>query len=120
MADEAAVDPANGPLFVVFGLYIVGITGAAVFGFFKNKSDMGGKDEKAMEAHFMGGKGFGALVMFLTYFSTQYSGYTIAGIPKEASGLGFLSLRWLSGMSVCMLMVPVLIPRCGASIPSSF
>eukprot|EP00040_Diaphanoeca_grandis_P023230 m.126034 g.126034 ORF g.126034 m.126034 type:complete len:729 (+) comp29173_c0_seq1:263-2449(+) len=48
-----------------------------------------------LKDHFMASGSFGSFVMGLTIFSTAFSGYTVAGVPQEASELGFISFRWL-------------------------
>ena len=48
-----------------------------------------------LTSHYLGGRSFGPLVTMGTLFASQYSGYTVIGIPNEAYWIGFLVYRWV-------------------------
>lgn len=62
-----------------------------------------------MKAHF--GGSFGAFTLFLTTFSTVYSGFTVSGIPNEAFSKGFVSVRWVGATLVIVAGMLLLYPR---------
>eukprot|EP00435_Cladocopium_sp_Y103_P036654 s408_g9.t1 len=66
-------------------------------------------DEGEVKAHF--GGSFGALTLFLTTFSTVYSGFTVTGIPNEAFSKGFVSVRWVGATLVIVAGMLLLYPR---------
>lgn len=66
-------------------------------------------DEGEVKAHF--GGSFGAFTLFLTTFSTVYSGFTVTGIPNEAFSKGFVSVRWVGATLVIVAGMLLLYPR---------
>ena len=62
-----------------------------------------------IKAHFSGS--YGAFSLFLTTFSTIYSGYTVIGIPEEAFTRGFVSLRWIGATLVIVAGMLLFNPR---------
>mmetsp|Transcript_86374 Transcript_86374/g.244835 ORF Transcript_86374/g.244835 Transcript_86374/m.244835 type:complete len:837 (-) Transcript_86374:118-2628(-) len=65
----------------------------------------------AYQSYFLGGKAFGSIPLFLTLFSTVFSGYTVVGIPNEAAGIGFLATRWLTSYVMLLVSMVVYSPR---------
>merc|ERR1719230_688021 len=76
-----------------------------------NVADAAGDAEKAYASHYVGSKSFGWVVSFMSLFSTIYSGYTINGVPTEAAGLGFYSVRWLTSVPFIWAAFLLFIPR---------
>jgi SSS family solute:Na+ symporter/sodium/pantothenate symporter len=66
---------------------------------------------EAANNHFLAGKDIGFMFLFLTVFSTSVSGYSVVGIPGEASEDGFTALRWLAVYSVPACVYATVIPR---------
>lgn len=62
-----------------------------------------------IKAHFSGS--YGAISLFLTTFSTIYSGYTVIGIPEEAFARGFVALRWIGATLVIVAGMLLFNPR---------
>ncbi|CAK9071214.1 unnamed protein product [Durusdinium trenchii] len=66
-------------------------------------------EEGEVQAHF--GGSFGAFTLFLTTFSTVYSGFTVTGIPDEAFSKGFVSVRWVGATLVIVAGMLLMYPR---------
>jgi len=71
------------------------IIGAIAF-FFKRKR---GKAD-SMAEHYVAGNDLGYTVILMTIFSTNFSGYTIVGLPGDAYRLGYAALMWICGILV--------------------
>eukprot|EP00040_Diaphanoeca_grandis_P036232 m.230299 g.230299 ORF g.230299 m.230299 type:complete len:806 (+) comp33577_c0_seq1:203-2620(+) len=94
--------------FITFGMYLMAILGVAVYSRnltkihrMRSKEDYVKSAHNVMRDFFMPRAGFGYITMALTLFSGYISGYSLVGIPNEASEQGFVALRWL------MLGVPM-------------
>jgi Na+/proline symporter len=59
----------------------------------------------------LGGKGYGSILLFMTLFSTIYSGYTVVGVPNEAVALGYFALRWVSSAPMVQVATIIFVPR---------
>lgn len=97
------------PFYIAMGFYMCAQIGIAVTAYVRSmkqstavqaKAEGGESSRAEYDQHFAGGKSFGFLVTFLTYFSTSYSGYTVSGIPDEASKIGFISMWWMIAYNV--------------------
>ena len=52
------------------------------------------------------------MALFLTLFSTIFSGYTVVGVVGEAAGpLGFIATRWLSSAPIVGVATLIMVPR---------
>jgi hypothetical protein len=82
--------------FAVLVVYVLITAGLAVYAFFANRAtaDQTGDEQSA---YFLAGRSFGPVVLFLTLFSTIFSGFTVVFIPLEVAwkGLG-ISGRFVS------------------------
>jgi len=98
--------------FIVLGFYIAWMLAVAWISS-KKKITAAATQTKEQEydTHFLGGKGYGSFVLFMTLFSTIYSGYTVVGVPNEAANLGFIATRWLSSAPMLQLASIIFIPR---------
>jgi sodium/proline symporter len=86
-------------LYISIPLYFVLLFCVAYWGYIRTKYLKTKSDE--LSAHYLGGRSFGPLLSAGTMFASQFSGYTIVGIPNEAYKTGWVSLRWiLTGISV--------------------
>jgi len=118
------------PFYMAFGFYMCAQIGIAIYAFLRKKkqseteanaiteSDLAPGETMEQKVanvefnqHFAGGKSFGAIPTFLTFFSTAYSGYTVSGIPQESSGIGFMSMWWMSAYNVLNITTLLWKPR---------
>jgi len=97
------------PFFFVFGFYVCWMLGIAFTSFLKNQKAAEG--DEAYEMFYLGGKSYGSVLLFLTLFSTIFSGYTVIGVPNEASSLGYFAVRWLTSAPWVGLAVLTYSPR---------
>lgn len=67
--------------------------------------------EEEFIQHFAGGKSFGPVLLFLTFFSSLYSGVTVVGIPQIGSGIGFIVFMIAIGFQFIPLFQCILLPR---------
>jgi hypothetical protein len=73
--------------FIGIGLYIAALIGIAVYSRFKTR-ETAVQEGSRLREHFMASGSFGTVVMVLSIFSTAFSGYTVVGVPEEASRMG--------------------------------
>ena len=66
---------------------------------------------RTLREHFMATGHFGTAVLTLTLFSTAFSGYTVVGVPQEASEMGWVALRWAAIGVPINLSALVFFPR---------
>jgi len=57
------------------------------------------------------GGSFSPLVLTLTTFSSVFSGYTVMGVPQEASLKGYLALRWVPAIFAIVFGMLMYYPR---------
>ncbi|KAL3916705.1 MAG: hypothetical protein SGILL_005057 [Bacillariaceae sp.] len=82
-------------LFVAVPVYFLILAGCAVWAYRRmEKMKHDGVQDK-LSAHYLGGRDFGPWLIAGTMFATQYSGYTVIGIPNEAYRMGWFALRWM-------------------------
>ena len=100
-------------LFITIPLYLIFMVGCGLYVWLKNnrqasRTDSAGPD--ALTQHYLGGRDFGPIITVMTCFASLFSGYTVVGVPNEASRVGFVAFRWiaLAQMTVfsCMLTAP--------------
>lgn len=106
--------------FLLFGVYLTVILGISVYsyGVAKAQRNRNALSTQHVETphtvlrdYFLPDARFGIPVMGLTMVATVTSGYTIVGVPNEASIQGLFALRWLLlGVSVAISML-VFFPR---------
>lgn len=58
--------------------------------------------EKSLKDFYLGGKGIGFLVLWLTLFATQYSGNTIIGFTGKSAKIGF---AWITAVQFMIAIV---------------
>lgn len=63
------------------------------------------------QEHFLGSKSYGSVLLFMTLFSTIYSGYTVVGVPNEATKIGYIATRWLTSAPMVMVASIIVLPR---------
>ncbi|MEM6916949.1 MAG: hypothetical protein AAF491_10320, partial [Verrucomicrobiota bacterium] len=65
---------------------------------------LGGRasEEKSLRDFYLGGRGVGFLVLWLTLFATQYSGNTIIGFTGKSAQIGF---AWLTAVQFMIAIV---------------
>lgn len=107
--------------YIAFGFYLAAVIAIAFHEY--NKAHWT-KDKKlatlteenqrrySFQEHFLGNKTFTAIPLFLTLFSSIFSGYTIVGVVGMAAGpAGFISLIWLTSAPIVSLSFLILSPR---------
>eukprot|EP01130_Rhizamoeba_saxonica_P016172 TRINITY_DN7426_c0_g1_i1.p1 TRINITY_DN7426_c0_g1~~TRINITY_DN7426_c0_g1_i1.p1 ORF type:complete len:593 (+),score=75.26 TRINITY_DN7426_c0_g1_i1:378-2156(+) len=101
-ADELGVG-----IWIVMGIYMLLLVLIGVAGYFK-------KDEDSVSDHFLAGGGLGKVVIFMTMFSTAYSGYVLVGLPGDTYRNGYSSVQWIGGttsISAGMILFGIMIHR---------
>ncbi|WP_029270772.1 sodium:solute symporter family protein [Virgibacillus alimentarius] len=68
-------------ILVVYGLLMLGV---GLFTYLKNRNI-----HESLDEYYLGGRGLGVIVLFFTFFATQYSGNTVVGYPPSAYRQGF-------------------------------
>ncbi|CAK9070820.1 unnamed protein product [Durusdinium trenchii] len=94
-------------LYVMVGIYVFLLMMIAKIAHGRKKRVAA--EEGEVQAHF--GGSFGAFTLFLTTFSTVYSGFTVTGIPDEAFSKGFVSVRWVGATLVIVAGMLLMYPR---------
>lgn len=64
-----------------------------------------------MADHFLAGRELGHIVLFLTMFSSLFSGYTVVGLPSDAFQVGYLALYWVTGSAATQLGFTLIAPQ---------
>lgn len=67
------------------GIYLFGLIAVGIYGHTRQKNN-------SLTDLYLGGKEFGVLLLFLTFYATQYSGNTIIGFSGKAYRDGWLTL----------------------------
>ncbi|MEN1970504.1 sodium:solute symporter family protein [Lentibacillus sp. N15] len=68
-------------ILLAYGLLMLGI---GVVTYLKNRNV-----HESLDEYYLGGRGLGVMVLFFTFFATQYSGNTVVGYPATAYRQGF-------------------------------
>lgn len=66
---------------LMYGLLMLGV---GLITYFKNRGI-----HQSIDEYYLGGRGLGVMVLFFTFFATQYSGNTIIGYPPKAYRIGY-------------------------------
>ena len=97
-------------VFVVVCIYIVCIGSIAIFSFLKNMyaSQITGNEQGS---YFLAGRSFGKTILFLTMFSTLFSGFTVVYVPLECAWAGYRRVgRWFACAGCISCCNPLLVP----------
>jgi len=89
------------------GLFIAYLVGLLILGVVANRA----KKEDSMDDSFLAGRNLSLPVLFLTTFSSIFSGYTIVGVPADAFKLGFVAMYWITATSATQLGAVLLAPQ---------
>ena len=109
MADE--IDTVT-PVYLCMGFYVLAMLGVSIIANRQNAAaEHEGGDEAAVSEHFLGGKGFGVVVLTLTTLATVFSGFTVVGVPNEAGKSGFTAFRWVGIVLIVGVSVSIVNPR---------
>ena len=109
MADE--LDTVT-PVYLCMAFYVLAMLGVSIIANRQNAAaEHEGGDEAAVSEHFLGGKGFGVVVLTLTTLATVFSGFTVVGVPNEAGKSGFTTFRWVGIVLVIGVSVAIVNPR---------
>ncbi|WP_457809030.1 sodium:solute symporter family protein [Kushneria sp. EE4] len=68
----------------VLALYGALMLGVGLFAFLRNRGM-----RESLDEYYLGGRGLGVMVLFFTFFATQYSGNTVIGYPPTAYRMGY-------------------------------
>ncbi|SPJ32583.1 sodium:solute symporter family protein [Kushneria phyllosphaerae] len=68
----------------VLALYGALMLGVGVFAYLRNRGM-----RESLDEYYLGGRGLGVMVLFFTFFATQYSGNTVIGYPPTAYRMGY-------------------------------
>ena len=68
----------NTGIYVVLAFYVLA-TSAVTFCANKNNREEAGKSGDEVTTHFLAGKNFGVVILYLTTFASCFSGYTVVG-----------------------------------------
>ncbi|HET7578313.1 MAG TPA: sodium:solute symporter family protein [Bacillales bacterium] len=79
---------------VVYGLIMLGI---GLVTYFRNKGL-----HQTLDEYYLGGRGLGVIVLFFTFYATQYSGNTIVGYAPTAYRTGF---DWLVSVTYFIAII---------------
>ncbi|WP_299260965.1 sodium:solute symporter [uncultured Kushneria sp.] len=69
---------------LVLALYGALMLGVGVFAYLRNRGM-----RESLDEYYLGGRGLGVMVLFFTFFATQYSGNTVIGYPPTAYRMGY-------------------------------
>ncbi|MFC3419090.1 sodium:solute symporter [Salinicoccus hispanicus] len=101
---ELAFSGTSGILIMLFYGVIMLLIGVVTF--MKNK-----KVHSSLEEYYLGGRGLGTMVLFFTFFATQYSGNTVIGYSAEAYRVGYANLVTVPFFIMIILVYLVFAPR---------
>ncbi|WP_020007650.1 sodium:solute symporter family protein [Salinicoccus albus] len=65
----------------------------------------------SLDEYYLGGRGLGTLVLFFTFFATQYSGNTVIGYSAEAYRVGYANLVTVPFFIMIILVYLIYAPR---------
>lgn len=82
---ELAFSGTSGILIMLFYGIIMLLIGVGTY--MRNKNV-----HSSLEEYYLGGRGLGTMVLFFTFFATQYSGNTVIGYSAEAYRVGYANL----------------------------
>ncbi|SFJ53552.1 solute:Na+ symporter, SSS family [Halobacillus dabanensis] len=68
-------------ILLMYGLIMLGV---GVITYLRNRNI-----HQSLDEYYLGGRGLGVMVLFFTFFATQYSGNTVVGYPPSAYRMGF-------------------------------
>lgn len=95
MKQELAFGGASGILImVIYGLIMLGI---GIITYKRNKQVRDSNEE-----YYLGGKGLNVMVLFFTFYATQYSGNNIIGYAPEGYRVGF---EWMQSITFMILVI---------------
>lgn len=101
---DLAFSGMSGILIMLFyGLVMLGI---GVVTYMKNK-----KVHSSLDEYYLGGRGLGTMVLFFTFFATQYSGNTVVGYSAEAYRVGYANLVTIPFFIMIILVYLSFAPR---------
>ena len=100
------------PVYIVLTVYVLLMASVTFLARRQNRAAAAtAGDAKAVSTHYLAEKGFGVLVLSMTMMASIFSGYTVVGVPNEASINGFDALRWIPLISVIGIGMTMLNPR---------
>ncbi|CDQ18963.1 solute:Na+ symporter, SSS family/sodium/pantothenate symporter [Halobacillus karajensis] len=68
-------------ILLMYGLIMLGV---GITTYLRNRNI-----HQSLDEYYLGGRGLGVMVLFFTFFATQYSGNTVIGYPPSAYRMGF-------------------------------
>lgn len=83
-------------LYIAVPVYFVFLTLCAIWAYRRVNGLAHDRVEDQLEAHYLGGRSFGAILTAGTVFASFFSGYTVVGIVNQAYYTGYTSFAWVS------------------------
>ncbi|NRB56942.1 MAG: sodium:solute symporter family protein [Salinicola sp.] len=77
-----------------------------IYAFLRNR-----KVRESLDEYYLGGRGLGVMVLFFTFFATQYSGNTVVGYPPTAYRLGYQYLVSVPFFIMIIMVYLLFAPR---------
>ncbi|WP_256464172.1 sodium:solute symporter family transporter [Halobacillus amylolyticus] len=68
-------------ILLMYGAIMLGV---GIVTYLKNRNV-----HESLDEYYLGGRGLGVMVLFFTFFATQYSGNTVVGYPPTAYRMGY-------------------------------
>lgn len=90
-------------LYVAIPLYFAILGIAAILSHKRVKQMERNAQTDQLSAHYLGGRSFGPIVIAGTIFASQFSGYTVVGVPNESFRNGFVGFRWMATFPAIVL-----------------
>ncbi|WP_271401803.1 sodium:solute symporter family protein [Salinicoccus roseus] len=101
---ELAFSGTSGILIMLFYGIIMLLIGVGTY--MRNKNV-----HSSLEEYYLGGRGLGTMVLFFTFFATQYSGNTVIGYSAEAYRVGYANLVSIPFFIMIILVYLLFAPR---------
>eukprot|EP00929_Paragymnodinium_shiwhaense_P013830 TRINITY_DN12167_c0_g5_i1.p1 TRINITY_DN12167_c0_g5~~TRINITY_DN12167_c0_g5_i1.p1 ORF type:complete len:664 (-),score=129.25 TRINITY_DN12167_c0_g5_i1:142-2133(-) len=104
-------DEFDATLWVIFGLYMLAITGVVAYTAIKECLAKRATGRKDIADHYLAGKALGPVSLGLSMVASNFSGYTTVGIPADSFLNGFQGFRWLGSVALITVVFTLYAPR---------
>ncbi|MFC7062404.1 sodium:solute symporter family protein [Halobacillus seohaensis] len=90
-------------ILLMYGALMLGV---GIITYLKNRNV-----HESLDEYYLGGRGLGVMVLFFTFFATQYSGNTVVGYPPTAYRIGYEYLVSVPFFIMIIVMYLTFAPR---------